>query len=69
MNQSDDLKTTESFRDSAKSPQPGILAELTQFMIHSKRWWLVPLMAVLLIMGLMILVTNTAIIPGIYMLF
>ena len=42
---------------------------MAEFMIHNKRWWLVPMMAVLLVLGLMIVVTNTAIVPAFYMLF
>ena len=69
MNQLNDPETDETFRSHAQSAQPGLLSELAEFMIHNKRWWLVPMMAVLLVLGLMIVVTNTAIVPGIYMLF
>lgn len=69
MNQPDDPQTDETFRSRAQSAQPGLLSELAEFMVHNKRWWLVPMIVVLLVLGLMIVVTNTAIVPGIYMLF
>ncbi|MCH2180771.1 MAG: DUF5989 family protein [Mariniblastus sp.] len=64
-----DPEPDDSFRTMAKSSQPGLLRELGDFLIHNKRWWLVPMVVVLLILGGMIVVTNTAIIPTIYMLF
>ncbi len=64
-----DPETDDTFRSLAESSQPGLLRELADFLIHNKRWWLVPMIVVLLILGGMIVVTNTAIIPTIYMLF
>jgi len=69
MNQPDDQEADKTFQSRAQSAQPGLLSELAEFMIHNKRWWLVPMIAVLLILGLMIIATSTAIVPGIYMLF
>ncbi len=69
MNPAVDPEPDESFRSMADTPQPGLLRELADFLVYNKRWWLVPMIIVLLILGGMIVATNTAIIPTIYMLF
>ena len=48
----------------------GIAGELLNFFMNNKRWWLVPMITVLLIFGiLMILAQSSAIAPFIYTLF
>jgi uncharacterized protein DUF5989 len=44
--------------------------ELLRFFIQNKRWWLVPMIAILLVLGVIILVAeSSAIAPFIYALF
>ena len=53
----------DEFRGQADSPQPGMIAELGDFLKHNKKWWLLPiLIAVLLLTGLVIL-SGTALAP------
>ena len=48
----------------------GIIVELWRFVKERKKWWLVPVIIVLLVMGLFILfVGGSAISPFIYTLF
>ncbi len=48
----------------------GIAGELLQFLWSNKRWWMLPMMAVLLLFGVvMILAQSSAIAPFIYTLF
>ncbi len=48
----------------------GIAGELLAFFWGNKRWWMVPMIAVLLLFGiLMILAQSSAIAPFIYTLF
>lgn len=48
----------------------GIAGELLSFFMANKRWWLVPMVTVLLLFGvLMILAQSSAIAPFIYTLF
>ena len=48
----------------------GIAGELLAFLWGNKRWWMLPMMAVLLIFGvLMVLAQSSAIAPFIYTLF
>ena len=45
------------------------LREIISFIIETKKWWLVPILTVLLIVGLLVLFADTAIAPFIYSLF
>ena len=45
---------------------PGFLAEFSDFLIHNKKWWLVPIMIVLLVLSLFVALTGSAIGPFIY---
>jgi hypothetical protein len=48
----------------------GIMGELMQFLWERKLWWLMPMVAVLLVLGiLMIFAQSSAIAPFIYTLF
>lgn len=48
----------------------GIAGELLQFLMQNKRWWLVPMMAVLLVFAvIMVIAQSSAIAPFIYTLF
>ena len=48
----------------------GIAGELLTFLWGNKRWWMVPMMVVLLMFGvLMVLAQSSAIAPFIYTLF
>lgn len=45
------------------------LREIISFIIETKKWWLVPILIVLLIVGLLVLFADTAVAPFIYSLF
>ena len=55
-------------RLAAERPR-GFLAEFVGFLWEEKRWWLMPIVLVLLVISLFIVVTNTAVGPFIYVLF
>lgn len=47
-----------------------VMAELFQFFWHQKRWWLLPLVAILLLVGLLLILGETSVIaPLVYPLF
>lgn len=46
-----------------------LLAEFWIFLKHNKKWWLLPILIVLLLLGLLVLLSGTAIAPFIYPLF
>ena len=46
-----------------------LLTDFTYFLRHSKKWWLVPLLLALALLGSLMLLSNTAVAPFIYTLF
>lgn len=50
-------------------PRGGFLGELWGFLKTNKKWWLLPILVVLLIFGLLILLSSTGVAPFIYTLF
>jgi len=57
------------FADQAEQPERGLLAELGAFVRHSKRWILIPILLVLLLVGVLVALASTAAAPLIYPLF
>jgi hypothetical protein len=49
--------------------QKGILVELWHFMRHGKKWWMMPIVVMLLVFSLLIALSGTGIAPFIYTLF
>lgn len=58
------------FEKAAAEPiRTGLIRELWGFLRENKKWWLVPLLIVLLSFGLLILLSGTGLAPFIYTLF
>ena len=57
------------FESEAQAPRTGIVAEVLHFLKHDKKWWLLPLLALLLLIGAVVLLSGTAVAPFIYTLF
>lgn len=56
------------FEQQASRPAPGLASDLVDFLRHSKRWWLTPIIIVFLVFGLF-LALGAAGAPFIYTLF
>ena len=53
--------------DNEDSGQPGIFREFISFLVNEKKWWLVPLIIILLILvGLMFLLESSSVSPFVY---
>jgi len=52
-----------------KTKQAGFTTELTSMLMHNKKWWLTPIILVLLIFGLLIILGSSSYAPFIYTLF
>jgi len=57
------------FERRAAEAQPGLVREFLAFLAHSKKWWLAPIILVLLLFGLLILLGSGPVAPFIYTLF
>ncbi len=58
---------TDDFQQAAhRDEPPSLLAEFWQFLCHNKKWWLLPILIVLLLFGLLIFLSGTGAAPFIY---
>jgi hypothetical protein len=62
-------KESKSFEDAGQQKQAGLVSEFFYFLMHNKKFWLIPLLLALLGMGILILLGGTAAAPFIYTLF
>jgi hypothetical protein len=56
-------------RAAAEHARGGFFRELWGFMAHNKKWWLLPILIMLLMFGLLVLLSGTGLAPFIYTLF
>jgi hypothetical protein len=60
----------EDFADLAREQvAPGLLAEFWLFLAHTKKWWMLPILALFLLMGALIFLSSTPLAPFIYTMF
>ena len=64
-----DGNTDRDFADQAEQSSPGIIREFVDFLRYNKKWWLKPILLVLLLVGTLIFLGGTAAAPFIYTLF
>lgn len=60
---------SDSFAERAARRPPGMLAELWDFLCHNKKWWLTPVIIVLIAVGALVLLGQSSLAPFIYPLF
>jgi len=58
-----------SFAQAAEQPPQNLVQELVEMLRHNKKWWLTPIIAVLLLIGILVLLGGSAAAPFIYTLF
>jgi hypothetical protein len=61
-------KKTE-FEKATEEENGGFLQDLAGFLKESKKWWLIPLVLVMLLLALLIFLSSTGVAPFIYTLF
>jgi hypothetical protein len=59
----------DEFRQQAEQPRMSLPAEFLDFLLHNKKWWLTPIILVLLLIGLLAFLGGTGAAPFIYTLF
>jgi hypothetical protein len=57
------------FESAAKSAKPSLLKDFLALLKQNKKWWLVPLIVVLVGLGILAILGGTAAAPFIYTLF
>jgi len=58
----------DDFDTATRDPAPSLLAEFVDFLRHNKKWWLLPILLVLLLFGVLIFLSGTGVAPFIYTL-
>lgn len=59
-----------NFEREAKEAKPaGLFIEFWYFLRHSKKWWLLPIVLMLVVFGLLLILAGTGAAPFIYTLF
>lgn len=58
-----------TFAEAAEEQQPSLLVEFCEFLLESKKWWLTPIILVLMLVGLLIVLSSSVVAPFIYPIF
>ena len=62
--------TTSEFERAARDQgHSSLVGEVWQFLSHTKKWWLLPILAVLAVFAVLLLLAGTGAAPFIYTLF
>jgi hypothetical protein len=62
-------RLSRSFANEAGQRQRGTVGELVDFLRHNKKWWLTPIVVMLLLVGALVILGGTGAAPFIYTLF
>jgi Family of unknown function (DUF5989) len=65
---SDSTPPSDFERAAASAANPSLFAEFWEFLCHNKKWWLLPILIVLLVFGVLIFLAGTGAAPFIYTL-
>jgi uncharacterized protein YdaL len=58
-----------TFSRQAEGKQRGAVAEFLGFVLHNKKWWLTPIILVLIVVGFLAVLGGSGVAPFIYTLF
>lgn len=62
-------KLDKSFEEEASEGQSGFLAEFGTFLLYNTKWWLTPIIVVILLIGLAVMLGGSGVAPFIYAIF
>ncbi len=61
--------SSDDFAREADLPQPGLVREFWDFLRTNKKWWLAPIVAILLLASLLAVLSGSGAAPWIYTMF
>ena len=61
--------SADKFAEEAAGKQASIVGEFVEFLLTNKKWWLTPIIVVLLLLGLAVIFAGSGAAPFIYTLF
>ena len=62
-------KETQQFSQQSNLPRTSLITEFIDFLKHNKKWWLLPIVAALVAVGVLVAAGGGAAAPFIYTLF
>jgi hypothetical protein len=68
-NQPNDKSPNEFEQVAADAESTSLLGEFLEFLGENKKWWLLPIVVVLILIGFLVALSGTAVAPFIYPLF
>lgn len=63
------MSEEKNFEQLSKEKRSSLISEFWEFLKHNKKWWLLPIILILLVMGILVLMSGSALAPFIYPLF
>lgn len=57
------------FAREAEEAHVGLVREFFDFLSYNKKWWLAPIIVILLLIGVLVILSGTALAPFIYTIF
>jgi len=63
------MTQSSEFEKQASARSGGTVSEIFHFLKHNKKWWLIPIVTMLLLIGAIVILSGTALAPFIYTLF
>jgi hypothetical protein len=64
-----DKRPADDFAVQAEKAPPGLIAEFLDFLLHNKKWWLTPIILVLLLLGILMIFGGSVAAPFLYPFF
>ena len=64
--QAETSDASEQFAREAEQAPPGLLREYWHFLRHSKKWYMIPTIILLLLLGLLVALSASGLMPFIY---
>jgi len=66
---SSEKEPQKSFSEAANEAPPSLGREIIEMLRYNKKWWMIPIIAVLLLFGMLLILGGTGMAPWIYTLF
>lgn len=63
------MSEEKDFEKLSQQKRSSLAGEFIEFLKHNKKWWLLPILLILLGLGLLVLLSSSAVAPFIYPLF
>jgi len=65
----DEKEQAKRFVQAGRQRRPGLVREFWEFLKHNKKWWLLPILLVLLLVGLLVVLSGSGVGAWMYTVF